>query len=148
MLTWRPPDHTHPREPARATVAPSFRCAAERYGTSFLGPPLDASESDHTGLAAGALARPKRGAVAVNRRSGVVARMFCRRVLGDSGFPDGVVHVKLMAAPAAVPEVPAPRSAMYLPGLVGSGVLWLRACPEAQTLYDPSDCITLEAAGA
>jgi transcriptional regulator of acetoin/glycerol metabolism len=52
-----------------------------------------------------------------------------------------------MAAPAAVPEVPAPRSAMYLPGLVGSGVLWLRACREAETLYDASEWMTLEGEG-
>ena len=33
---------------------------------------------------------------------------------------------------------------MYLPGLVGSGVLWLRACREAETLYDAADWMTLE----
>jgi sigma-54 dependent transcriptional regulator, acetoin dehydrogenase operon transcriptional activator AcoR len=33
---------------------------------------------------------------------------------------------------------------MYLPGLVGSGVLWLRACREAETLYDSSEWLTLE----
>jgi transcriptional regulator of acetoin/glycerol metabolism len=33
---------------------------------------------------------------------------------------------------------------MYLPGLVGSGVLWLRACREAEALYDTSDWLTLE----
>jgi DNA-binding NtrC family response regulator len=33
---------------------------------------------------------------------------------------------------------------MYLPGLVGSGVLWLRACREAEALYDSSDWMTLE----
>ena len=33
---------------------------------------------------------------------------------------------------------------MYLPGLVGSGVLWLRACREAEALYDAEDWMTLE----
>jgi sigma-54 dependent transcriptional regulator, acetoin dehydrogenase operon transcriptional activator AcoR len=33
---------------------------------------------------------------------------------------------------------------MYLPGLVGSGVLWLRACREAETLYDSADWMTIE----
>jgi len=84
------------------------------------------------------------GAVSVDLPSGVTARMFCRRISADSPFADGVVHVKLVAAAAAVPEAPAPRSAMYLPGLVGSGVLWLRACREAETLYDSSDWMTLE----
>src|SRR5260370_13348014 len=33
---------------------------------------------------------------------------------------------------------------MYLPGVVGSGVLWLRACREAETLYDAADWMTIE----
>ena len=33
---------------------------------------------------------------------------------------------------------------MYLPGLVGSGVLWLRACREAEALYDAADWMTIE----
>jgi len=106
-----------------------------------------ADQSALIGHATEALARPNPGPVTVNLPSGVVARMFCRRVSGDGPFADGVVHVKLMAAPAAVPEVPAPRSAMYLPGLVGSGVLWLRACREAEALYDASDWMTLEGEG-
>jgi transcriptional regulator of acetoin/glycerol metabolism len=96
------------------------------------------------GHATEALARRNPGAVSVDLPSGVIARMFCRRISADSPFADGVVHVKLVAAAAAVPEAPAPRSAMYLPGLVGSGVLWLRACREAETLYDSSDWMTLE----
>jgi transcriptional regulator of acetoin/glycerol metabolism len=96
------------------------------------------------GHATEALARNHPGAVSVDLPSGVVARMFCRRISPDSPFSDGVVHVKLVAAVAAVPEAPVPRTAMYLPGLVGSGVLWLRACREAETLYDSSDWMTLE----
>jgi transcriptional regulator of acetoin/glycerol metabolism len=99
------------------------------------------------GHATEALARPNPGAVTVDLPSGVLARMFCRRVSGDSPYPDGVVHVKLTAAAAAIPEVPVPRSAMYLPGLVGSGVLWLRACRDAEALYDASDWMTLEGEG-
>jgi len=96
------------------------------------------------GLATEALARQSPGAVTVDLPSGVVARMFCRRISGDPAFADGVVHVKLMAAAVTVPEVSVPRAAMYLPGLVGSGVLWLRACREAEALYDTGDWITLE----
>jgi transcriptional regulator of acetoin/glycerol metabolism len=96
------------------------------------------------GHATEALARRNPGAVSVDLPSGVVARMFCRRISGDGRFADGVVHVKLVAAVVAAPEMPAPRSAMYLPGLVGSGVLWLRACREAEALYDSSDWMTLE----
>jgi sigma-54 dependent transcriptional regulator, acetoin dehydrogenase operon transcriptional activator AcoR len=96
------------------------------------------------GHATEALTRQNPGAVAVDLPSGVVARMFCKRISSDSPFADGVVHVKLVAAAATVPEVPAQRTAMYLPGLVGSGVLWLRACREAEALYDASDWMTLE----
>jgi transcriptional regulator of acetoin/glycerol metabolism len=96
------------------------------------------------GHATEALARRSPGAVSVDLPSGVVARMFCRRISDDGRFADGVVHVKLVAAAVAVPEMPVPRSAMYLPGLVGSGVLWLRACREAEALYDSSDWMTIE----
>jgi sigma-54 dependent transcriptional regulator, acetoin dehydrogenase operon transcriptional activator AcoR len=96
------------------------------------------------GHATEALARHNPGAVTVDLPSGVAARMFCRRISGDGPFADGVVHVKLAAAALVAPEVPAPRAAMYLPGLVGSGVLWLRACREAETLYDASDWMTIE----
>jgi sigma-54 dependent transcriptional regulator, acetoin dehydrogenase operon transcriptional activator AcoR len=96
------------------------------------------------GHATEALARPSPGAVTVDLPSGVVARMFCRRISGDGPFADGVVHVKLAAAALVAPETPTPRAAMYLPGLVGSGVLWLRACREAETLYDAADWMTIE----
>jgi len=97
------------------------------------------------GHAIEALADRATGAVTVDLPSGVVARMSCRRI-GNGPFADGVVHVKLVSAVAVVgvADVPAPRTAMYLPALVGSGVLWLRACREAEALYDASDWLTLE----
>jgi sigma-54 dependent transcriptional regulator, acetoin dehydrogenase operon transcriptional activator AcoR len=95
------------------------------------------------GHATEALGRRASGAVTVDLPSGVVARMSCRR-LNDGPVPDGVVHVKLVSAMVGATDIPAPRSAMYLPGLVGSGVLWLRACREAETLYDSSEWLTLE----
>ena len=95
------------------------------------------------GHATEALTRRAAGAVTVDLPSGVMARMSCRR-LSDRHVADGVVHVKLVSAGLGAADVPAPRSAMYLPGLVGSGVLWLRACREAETLYDSSEWLTLE----
>ncbi len=106
---------------------------------------LDPSDqSALIGHAMEALARQHPGAVTVDLPSGVTARMFCRRISGDRPFADGVVHVKLVAPAVVAPEVPAPRTSMYLPGLVGSGVLWLRACREAENLYESSDWMTLE----
>jgi transcriptional regulator of acetoin/glycerol metabolism len=103
-----------------------------------------ADQSALIGHATEALTRQNPGAVTVDLPSGVVARMFCRRISSDGPFADGVVHVKLMAPAVVAPEVPAPRTAMYLPGLVGSGVLWLRACRETEALYDAEDWMTLE----
>src|SRR6201981_3080570 len=56
-----------------------------------------ADQSALIGHATEALTRENPGAVSVDLPSGVVARMFCRRVSGSSACPDGVVHVKLMA---------------------------------------------------
>jgi len=102
------------------------------------------------GHATEALSRQHPGALSVDLPSGSVARIFCRRIGGGGPVPGGVVHVKLTSSPVAVAgaaEVPAPRTAMYLPGLVGSGVLWLRACREAEALYDASEWLTLEGEG-
>jgi sigma-54 dependent transcriptional regulator, acetoin dehydrogenase operon transcriptional activator AcoR len=90
--------------------------------------------------AADALGRPPSGAVTVDLPSGVVARMFCRQVW----LADGVVHVKL-AAPAVAPADAAPiRASMSLPGLVGSGPTWRRACRAAEASYDRGEWLTLE----
>jgi transcriptional regulator of acetoin/glycerol metabolism len=90
--------------------------------------------------AADALGRPPSGAVTVDLPSGVVARMFCRPVW----LADGVVHVKL-AAPAVEPSEAAPvRASMSLPGLVGSGPTWRRACRSAEASYDRGEWLTIE----
>ena len=86
--------------------------------------------------------RQSSGAVTVDLPSGTVARMFLRAV-GDPAN-DGVVHVKLGGAAAASAEVPAPRSSMSLPGLVGSGAGWRRACHVAEGCYERGEWMTLE----
>jgi sigma-54 dependent transcriptional regulator, acetoin dehydrogenase operon transcriptional activator AcoR len=94
------------------------------------------------------------GAVTVDLPSGAVARMFCRPV-GELGLfaasaeaatlADGVVHVKLVA-PATTPSAEAiiARAAMALPGLVGSGAAWRRACRLAETSYERGEWLALE----
>jgi len=99
------------------------------------------------------------GAVSVDLPSGSVARMFCHRVAlaADDGVRDGVIHVKLVAAgrgqlPAegdpgllvSSAEVPRARVPMSLPGLVGSGAAWRRACRRAEARYDSGEWLTLE----
>jgi transcriptional regulator of acetoin/glycerol metabolism len=70
------------------------------------------------------------------------------------------VHVKLVAGTrvfeaeegiAATPagsgglaEVPRPRPPMSLPGLVGSGAAWRRACRRAEARYDTGEWLTIE----
>jgi transcriptional regulator of acetoin/glycerol metabolism len=110
-------------------------------------------------VAAGARGRWRQpGAVTVDLPSGVVARMFCRPV-GELGIPpacpdtgcgsgprsDGVVHVKLVA-PTAAPstETVVARAAMTLPGIVGSGAAWRRACRLAEASYERGEWLALE----
>ena len=91
--------------------------------------------------AADALGRQASGAVTVDLPSGVVARIFCRPVW----LADGVVHVKLAAAAADTPAAAAaPRASMALPGLVGSGPTWRRACRSAEASYDRGEWLTFE----
>jgi sigma-54 dependent transcriptional regulator, acetoin dehydrogenase operon transcriptional activator AcoR len=96
------------------------------------------------GQATEALVARRTGSVTVALPSGIVARISCRRVSGDAPIADGVVQVKLLE-PAADPGTPAPaRAPAPLPGLVGTGVLWLRACRAAETAYDSQEWLTLE----
>jgi sigma-54 dependent transcriptional regulator, acetoin dehydrogenase operon transcriptional activator AcoR len=98
------------------------------------------------------------GAVTIDLPSGAVARMFCRPV-GDLGLPgasadavsglgplaNGVVHVK-MVTPATAPssETAVTRGTMALPGIVGSGAAWRRACRLAEASYERGEWLALE----
>ncbi len=92
-----------------------------------------------------ALVRPpaSSGAVTVDLPSGTVARMFCRPV-EQGRLPDGVVHVKLLSSADPAAEVPVPRAPMSLPGLVGHGAAWRRACRAAEAAYERGEWLTLE----
>jgi transcriptional regulator of acetoin/glycerol metabolism len=113
-------------------------------------------------VAAGARGRYRApGAVTVDLPSGAVARMFCRPV-GELRLPgapadavsglgplaDGVVHVK-MVTPATAPstETVVARGIMALPGLVGSGAAWRRACRLAEASYERGEWLALEGEG-
>jgi sigma-54 dependent transcriptional regulator, acetoin dehydrogenase operon transcriptional activator AcoR len=101
------------------------------------------------------------GAVTVDLPSGAVVRMFCRPV-GELRLPgapadavsglgplaDGVVHVK-MVTPATAPstETVVARGIMALPGLVGSGAAWRRACRLAEASYERGEWLALEGEG-
>jgi transcriptional regulator of acetoin/glycerol metabolism len=82
--------------------------------------------------------------VVVELPSGINARMYCRPVRGEGRLAGGVVHVKLSERNlrARTEAVTPPR--MFLPGLVGSGALWLRGCHQVQSVYDAGEWLALE----
>ncbi|MGE5288105.1 MAG: sigma-54-dependent Fis family transcriptional regulator [Micromonosporaceae bacterium] len=96
------------------------------------------------GHAAEALASRQTGVVVVELPTGVTARMFCRPVHGGGRLAGGVVHVKLIdmeRRPAA--EVGAQKR-FHLPGLVGSGPLWLRGCHQVDAVYASAEWLALQ----
>ena len=114
------------------------------YARRILDP---ADQAALIGQAAEVLARHHAGAVTAELPTGLRARMYCRPIDSDTPFSDGIVHVKLMEAaarPATPPGKTGTRAPMFLPGLVGTGVLWTRACREAELAYDSGEWLTLE----
>jgi sigma-54 dependent transcriptional regulator, acetoin dehydrogenase operon transcriptional activator AcoR len=97
------------------------------------------------GQAAEMLASQQAGAVSVELPSGIQARMYCRPVSGDDHVAGGVVHVKLIEPASQRPAADAAgKPTMSLPGLVGSGALWLRGCRQVETIYDSGEWLALE----
>src|SRR6185437_13853428 len=98
------------------------------------------------GQAGEALAGGKSRAVEVELPTGLTARMHCHptRGPGPLGSSGGVVHVKLVEAGRRLAaDAPAPAR-MVLPGLVGSGALWLRSCQQVQEAYEAGEWLVLE----
>jgi sigma-54 dependent transcriptional regulator, acetoin dehydrogenase operon transcriptional activator AcoR len=101
------------------------------------------------GQAGEALSAGRGGAVEVELPTGITARMYCRPTpsasLGAGGERrrvGGVVHVKLVEpSRRAAPDT---QARMYLPGLVGSGALWVRGCQQAQEVYESGEWLVLE----
>jgi transcriptional regulator of acetoin/glycerol metabolism len=76
--------------------------------------------------------------------SGVKARMYCRPVRGEGRLTGGIVQVKLAEQPAGVRLEAAASPRAFLPGLVGSGGLWLRGCHQVRSVYSAGEWLTLE----
>src|SRR6201992_3158999 len=115
------------------------------YARRILDP---ADQAALIGQAAEVLTRRSTGAVTADLPTGLRSRMYCRPVDSDTPYADGIVHVKLMETaprPAATSGGrQGVKTSMFLPGLVGSGVLWTRACREAEVAYDSAEWLTLE----
>jgi transcriptional regulator of acetoin/glycerol metabolism len=133
---------------ARQALSPADQAALISQATEALSAEAAVAETR------GRWGRASHRAVTVDLPSGAVARMFCRPVgeLGpfaasaDAGpLADGVVHVKLVTpAPAPSADAVAARAAMALPGLVGSGAAWRRACRLAEASYERGEWLALE----
>ncbi len=96
------------------------------------------------GQAAETLAGRQSAAVMVDLPTGAKARLYCHPLRGEDRLAGGVVHVKLIES-GSTPTVEAGHQArMILPGLVGSGPLWLRGCQQVEAVYDSGDWLALE----
>lgn len=100
---------------ARTTLAPGDQTALLRH-------------------AAEALAE-RRESASVELPSGVHVRLNTKPVQGDGRVAGGVVDVKVVETGGATGSASVPRQRMLLPGLIGSGPLWRRACAEAEAVY-------------
>jgi sigma-54 dependent transcriptional regulator, acetoin dehydrogenase operon transcriptional activator AcoR len=102
------------------------------------------------GQAGEALGTGRPGAVEVELPTGLTARMYCRPTHSSlaggphAGFGGGVVHVKLIE-PSRRPAADSSHAAlMLLPGVVGSGTLWLRGCQQMQEVYETGEWLVVE----
>ncbi len=100
------------------------------------------------GHAAEALAGDHSGPVDVELPSGANARMHCRPVRGPGPrqLVSGVVQVKLLelAGRPAVDAAARPRAHGLVPGLGGSGPLWLRGHRQVDTACASGEWLSLE----
>ena len=97
------------------------------------------------GYASEVLAEGRTNAVQVELPTGVTARLHCRPA--GNAIPArpaaGVVQVKLLEPARLAADGPLPAR-MLLPGLVGSGALWLRSSQQVQESYEAGEWLALE----
>jgi sigma-54 dependent transcriptional regulator, acetoin dehydrogenase operon transcriptional activator AcoR len=97
------------------------------------------------GYASEVLAGGRTNAMQVDLPTGMTARMHCRPAgsAKPSGAAGGVVQVKLLEPARPAGDTP-PPARMLLPGLVGSGALWLRSSQQVQQSYEAGEWLALE----
>ena len=97
------------------------------------------------GSAGDALAADHLGPVDVELPSGARARMYCRPIRGSAQRRGGgVVHVRMMELVNRQAAATGPPPRKFLPGLVGSGRLWLRGSQQVEAAYTVGEWLALE----
>jgi sigma-54 dependent transcriptional regulator, acetoin dehydrogenase operon transcriptional activator AcoR len=97
------------------------------------------------GSAGDALAAGHLGPIDVELPSGAKARMYCRPMRGNSQRRrGGVVHVRMIELVDRQASDAGPQPRKFLPGLVGSGRLWLRGCQQVEAAYTAREWLALE----
>jgi sigma-54 dependent transcriptional regulator, acetoin dehydrogenase operon transcriptional activator AcoR len=97
------------------------------------------------GHAAQALAGGHRGAVDAALPTGATARMYCRPLPGQGQQPGGgVVHVKLIESVGKLAAGTGSPPRRQVPGLAGSGPLWLRSCDQVDAAMAAGRWLALE----
>jgi sigma-54 dependent transcriptional regulator, acetoin dehydrogenase operon transcriptional activator AcoR len=86
----------------------------------------------------------KRDSTTLELPSGVQVRLHARAVQGDGRVAGSVVHVKVVETSADGTTAAAAPQRMLLPGLIGTGTLWRRACREAEQARSAGGWLVLE----
>jgi transcriptional regulator with AAA-type ATPase domain len=81
--------------------------------------------------------------ISMSLPSGAEAKLSCTPVSSEAGPAGGVVRVKLIRE-SDLPTSAIPSQNTLLPGLVGSGALWLRACNDTRIHQRDGEWLALE----
>jgi transcriptional regulator of acetoin/glycerol metabolism len=98
-------------------------------------------------LVAETVAGERPGPVMMDLPTGARVRMQCRPVRAGDPLSGGIATIKLVG-PTDPPKAATTRTMVRpappaLPGLVGSGLLWLRGCHQVDAVYDSGEWLAL-----
>ncbi len=110
---------------ARRTLSPADQAALLRHA------------------AEGLTGRPE--SVEIDLPTGIRVRMHTRAVRSSGWLAGGVVDVKIVeAGSASTEELVASTAPMLVPGLIGTGMLWRRACVEVERVCRAGEWLVVE----